>query len=74
MKGSQSCIHKTIVKWYMAQTRQVPDHLMSSPPGEVDSDDCDSPNEASESDSDCKNISQETQRAGRQLKTKWQKK
>ena len=42
VKGSQSCIHKTIVKWYMAETKQFPDHLMSSLPREVDSDECNS--------------------------------
>ncbi|KAK3731073.1 hypothetical protein QZH41_012181 [Actinostola sp. cb2023] len=41
VSGSQSCIHKTIVKWYMAETKQFPGHLMSSLSQEVDNDDCD---------------------------------
>lgn len=43
VKGSQSCIHKTVAKWFMAEANQFPEHLMRSTPQEVDNDDdCDS--------------------------------
>ncbi len=50
VKGTQSCIHKTLVKWYMAETGQIPmNQQTSNPPmdeepeegeeeGEVDAD------------------------------------